>query len=261
MPYFTEKHGKQLFYEDKGNGEAIIFIHPPGMGRKVFRQQHALAEHFRIIFPDLSGNGDSELVTKAPDITFYAREIKQLVDHLRIDKVSLVGYSCGGMVAQEFALTYPKRVHALILAGGFPKVDTGGLRFEFLVGMEWVRKSPETLAKLLSNSHFRDPDIKQELSEHMAKSSPDAWYEFYNRGFRFDCSRRLPKLEVPLLLMYGTKEFWINHHVKYYFNCPDTTLVYIERAYHQIPATHWPIFNQYIKEFIEKKVSSKKAEI
>ncbi len=253
MPYYTNDQGKQLFYEDKGTGEAFVWIHPPGMGRKVFRQQHDLAKSYRMIFPDLSGNGDSETVTKAPDISFYAREIIDLLDHLKLDKAIIAGYSCGGMVAQETALTFPDRVKGLILAGGFPKVVTGMLHFEFEVGMRWVQKSTETLAKLLSHSHFRRADIKRELSEHMAKSDPDVWYEYYNRGHHYDCSRRLNQLKAPLLLVYGAKEFWINHHSFYYRQCPDVTLGVIERAYHQIPATHWPQFHEMIERFVMEK--------
>ncbi|MBH0231642.1 alpha/beta fold hydrolase [Halobacillus yeomjeoni] len=253
MPYYTGEHGKRLFYEEKGNGNVLVFIHPPGMGRKVFREQHKLSDKYRVILPDLSGNGDSETVTKAPDISFYAREIIDLMDYLDVKEAVMVGYSCGGMIAQEVSLTFPDRVKALILAGGFPKVATGGLRFEFLSGMEWVKKSPETLAKLLSHSHFSDMEIKRELNEHMAKSDPDAWYEFYNRAFHFDCSRRLANLQVPLLVMYGSKEFWINPHSKYYRKCPDATLVLIEKAYHQIPATNWEMFNGTIDRFLEER--------
>lgn len=252
MPFYTEKTGKQIFYDDRGNGEAIIFIHPPGMGRKVFKMQHSLAKEFRVIFPDLSGNGDSEVVTHAPDITMYAKEIIQLLDHLSLEKAVIVGYSCGGMVAQEFSLSYPQRTKALILAGGFPKVATGGLRFEFLSGMHWVEKSPETLAKLLSHSHFRDMEMKQELNEHMAKSNPEAWFAFYNRALYYDCSRRLGELKPPLLLVYGNKEFWINEHAKFYRRCPNAKMVVIEHAYHQTPATHYDRFNEALTQFIEE---------
>ncbi|RWZ52342.1 alpha/beta hydrolase [Halobacillus fulvus] len=253
MPYYINKEGKQLFYEDIGKGQAFVWIHPPGMGRKVFRQQHVLADRYRMVFPDLSGNGDSQVVSKSPDISFYAREINELLDHLQLEQVILVGYSCGGMVAQEVALTYPERVKALILCGGFPKVVTGFLHFEFLAGMEWVQKSPATLARLLSHSHFRDENIKRELCEHMAKSDAEAWYAFYNRGLHFDCSRRLKELEMPLLLLYGNKEFWINHHTYFYRACKDVTLGIVEKAYHQIPATHAPAVHRMIERFVQDK--------
>ncbi|KHE67077.1 alpha/beta fold hydrolase, partial [Halobacillus sp. BBL2006] len=90
-------------------------------------------------------------------------------------------------------------------------------------------------------------------NEHMAKSDPDAWYEFYNRALHFDCSRRLSRLSAPLLVIYGNKEFWINYHAKYYRKCEDATLAVIECAYHQTPATHAPIFNKTVREFLQKK--------
>ncbi|CDQ21581.1 alpha/beta fold hydrolase [Halobacillus karajensis] len=254
MPYYTEKSGKQLFYEDRGNGEAIVFIHPPGMGRKVFKMQHSLARECRLIFPDLSGNGDSDLITHAPDVSMYSREILQLLDHLHLEKVVITGYSCGGMVAQEFALTYPERTKAIVLAGGFPKVATGGLRFEFLGGMYWVDKSPETLAKLLSHSHFKSAEIKRELNEHMAKSDPASWYMYYNRALSFDCSKRLHQLTMPLLLIYGNKEFWINEHAKYYRVCPNAKMVIIDHAFHQTPATHYDHFNEALIQFIHEAI-------
>ncbi|MBN9656320.1 alpha/beta hydrolase [Halobacillus sp. GSS1] len=254
MPYFTEKSGAQLFYDDRGNGEAIVFLHPPGMGRKVFKMQHSLAREFRVIFPDLSGNGDSEVISHAPDVSMYAREVVQLIDHLNLDRIVVVGYSCGGMIAQEFALTFPERTKAVILAGGFPKVATGGLRFEFLGGMYWVDKSPETLAKLLSHSHFKDADIKRELNEHMAKSDPECWYTYYNRALSFDCSGRLERLTQPLLLVYGNKEFWINEHSKYYSVCPHVKMEVIEHAYHQTPATHYDRFNDALIRFVYEEI-------
>lgn len=252
MPYYTDSHsGKALFYEDSGEGQPVVFIHPPGMGRMVFKMQHELAAKYRILLPDLSGNGDSDVVTHSPDITWYAREVISLLDHLQLESAVIAGYSCGGMVAQETALTYPERARAVILAGGFPKVETGGLRFEFHGGMYWVEKSPETLAKLLSHSHFRDEKLKRELNEHMAKSDPEAWHAFYDRALHYDCSHRLENLRQPLLLVYGSKEFWISEHSHFYQACPQAKMVVIEDAYHQTPATHYDRFNEAASQFID----------
>ncbi|UOQ44447.1 alpha/beta hydrolase [Halobacillus salinarum] len=66
------------------------------MGRKVFKQQHELAELYRLIVVDLSGHGDSEVVNASPDLSFFAKEMKQLIDYLQLEQVVLVGYSCGG---------------------------------------------------------------------------------------------------------------------------------------------------------------------
>lgn len=258
MVSYWMREGKQLAYEDHGEGEAIIWIHPPGMGRKVFRQQLELSRSFRVIFPDLSGNGDSEAITHTPDASVYAEEVVALLDHLHLNSCYIAGYSCGGIIAQELTLNFPDRVKGLIMAGGFPNVDTGLLHFEFVAGMDWVKRSPETLARLLSHSHFRSEDIKEELCRHMAKSDPDAWHAYYGSCLSYDCRERLSKITKPILLIYGNKEFWINHHAKYYQACPDVTLMIIERAYHQTPATHWPVFNQMVEKFVQEKEAYEK---
>ncbi|UOR10426.1 alpha/beta fold hydrolase [Halobacillus amylolyticus] len=258
MPYYTNHFGQRLFYEDIGEGEVLLFIHPPGMGRKVFKQQHELADHYRLIFPDLSGHGDSDTTDLSPSLEDFASEIKQLMDHLSIEQIILVGYSAGGAVAQYFALQYPKKAKALILSGAFPKVDTFFLWFEFFMGIKWVKRSPGSLAMLLSKSHFRRPEFKQELRNHMAKSDPEVWREFYKQALKHDCRHDLAKLEMPLLLMYGERAVWINHHACFYRECPDATLVIVDRALHQLPATHGPIINQSIINFIERKVGTEK---
>ena len=52
-----------MVYNISGKGIPILFIHPPAMGRIVFRYQEELNRYFTIITPDLSGNGD----TKGPE--------------------------------------------------------------------------------------------------------------------------------------------------------------------------------------------------
>ena len=72
-----------MFYEEYGEGIPIIFIHPPGMGRKVFVYQQHLANHMRVILPDLSGHGESDTVEESVSISFYANEIMHLMNAIR----------------------------------------------------------------------------------------------------------------------------------------------------------------------------------
>ena len=166
MPTCQLAYG-ELFYEDAGAGIPIIFLHPPGMGRVVFRYQMALSNKFRVILPDLSGHGDSTAISSSVSIKIYADEVLELIDFLNLDKVVLCGYSSGGSVAQEFALTYPDRTAAVILSGGFAKVESAVLRYEHLLGMYMVRLSPKTLAKVIATAHTHDKMYRNELIQHM----------------------------------------------------------------------------------------------
>ena len=75
-----------MVYNISGKGIPILFIHPPAMGRIVFRYQEELNRYFTIITPDLSGNGDTRGPEKKVTIQSYVNELKALLNHLQIEK-------------------------------------------------------------------------------------------------------------------------------------------------------------------------------
>ncbi|MFC7062848.1 alpha/beta fold hydrolase [Halobacillus seohaensis] len=258
MPFYTNVDGQRIFYEDHGVGNVILFIHPPGMGRKVFEQQQELAEHYRIILPDLSGHGDSDTVKLSPEISDYTLEILSLIDHLQLDQIILFGYSAGGAVAQDFTLSNPNRVKGLILSGAFPKVDTKILAFQFEIGMQWVRENPDSLAQVLSQTHFQDTVTREEQRHHMLKSDPIVWYEFYKHSSQYDCSKQLEKIQVPILLLYGKRSFWVYHHARFYRRCSKASLTVVDNAFHQLPATQGPTVNLAVRDFFSRTFVKRK---
>ncbi|MCP3029325.1 alpha/beta fold hydrolase [Halobacillus sp. A5] len=257
MGYILNQEGQRLYYEDRGTGNAILCIHPPGMGRKVFNYQLELSNHFRLILPDLSGHGDSDSIKLNPKIDDFVDELLTVINHLNIDQVLLFGYSAGGSAAQAFALKYPERVKGLILSGAFPKVKSKLLKMEFLTGMAWLKKKPDSLARILSKSHFKNERVKLEQYHHILKSDPDVWYSYYKESLFYDCSRQLDKLDMPMLLMYGGRAEWVNHHAPFYRECPQANLVIVEKAYHQLPATHSKAVNQSILDFFNRTYVTK----
>ncbi|WP_181350279.1 alpha/beta fold hydrolase [Thalassobacillus sp. CUG 92003] len=249
MPSIRDLQGNQLYFDDVGQGWPMIWIHPPGMGRKAFTYQHPLASDYRLIMPDLSGHGDSDVREKKPSIDFYVQEINHLLTTLNISHAILCGYSCGGSIVMEFALQYPQKVKALVLSGGFPKVATWRLRKEFHLGMYCLEKSPELLAQMLCTSHFSEQLVRDNVRHHILKADPDVWYHFYKECLHHDCTDRLTELTMPILLLYGGRSNWINAHARYFRVCENARMVVIDDSFHQLPATHWHTFNSAIKQF------------
>lgn len=250
MPYYS-RETTQMFYEEHGSGTPIIFIHPPGMGRKVFHFQRLLADQFRIILPDLTGHGDSIGTQNFVSIPTFAQEILGLLDHLHIDKAIICGYSSGGIVAQEFALLYPDRIKAIILSGGFPKVDISILKYEHILGMYVLKKYPKLIRYSIASAHTWEPDLKQELIQHMKKANQRIWYQFYEKSLEFNCCDRLHQIEVPLYLIYGTQDF-INHHIPLYEQVKQAHVHMIQKAAHQLPMKNWSVFNDLVASFVKQ---------
>lgn len=248
MPFCHQQNGIQLYYEERGEGLPIIFVHPPGMGRKVFFYQQLLSEHFRVIFPDLSGHGDTIGRRNPITISGFAEEIKMLLDSLQLEKAIICGYSSGGIVAQEFCLNYPDRVIGVVLAGGFPRVQSSLLKFEHLLGMYFVKHYPQLLAKGIAGAHTNFSPLRAAIVAHMLKADRKVWFQFYEQSLHYSCTERLQYWNKPLLLVYGSKDLY-NQHIKDFRNKIAFQTALIKKATHQVPVRNWKIFNQIVTGF------------
>jgi len=113
-------NGHRIAYLDEGQGPPLILLHGYGGSMWQWEYQQPLTAQFRVITPDLIGSGLSD----KPAIDYRPEElidsIRGLMDELGLPTATLIGNSMGGGVAIGMALTYPERVHRLVLIDGLP---------------------------------------------------------------------------------------------------------------------------------------------
>lgn len=118
-----------------GKGEPLLLLHGLGASKVTwFPVLTALAEHHRVISPDLPGHGASEKPRADYSPRFYARTVRHLLDEMGVEQPIVLGNSLGGRVALELALRSPTRVRALALLD--PSVP--GLRVRHVMGFTRV---------------------------------------------------------------------------------------------------------------------------
>ncbi|MFX1327672.1 MAG: alpha/beta fold hydrolase [Promethearchaeota archaeon] len=109
-------NGINISYEVKGEGFPVIFIHGFGSKQEIWKPQiKELNKNYKIITFDLRGTGRSDRPNFPYSMKLFADDLKGLMDFLQIKKTHVIGRSFGGMIAQHFALSYPKRLDKLIL--------------------------------------------------------------------------------------------------------------------------------------------------
>lgn len=119
MPY-AWTNGFRTYYEDEGEGFPIVFVHGHTFDRTMWEYQvDALLDEgeYRTVIMDLRGHGLSEMPITGYWPASYMQDLRALMDHLAIQRAVLVGNSVGGSVVTHFALDYPARTAALVLAG------------------------------------------------------------------------------------------------------------------------------------------------
>lgn len=114
--------GKPIFYAETGTGPAVVMLHGGGPGASgvsnYSRNIDALAQHHRVIVPDMPGYGRSAKgVNQSDPFGYLADMIRGLLDTLDIDTAHLIGNSYGGAAALRLALDTPHRVGKLVLMG------------------------------------------------------------------------------------------------------------------------------------------------
>ena len=119
MPEF-DYNGHRISYDEYGAGERpLILVHGLLMNRRMFdRLGPAMAERGnRVIAVDLLGHGRSERPTEMSQysMTFFARQVEALLDHLDLEDAVIGGTSLGANVTLELAYLEPKRVKGMMI--------------------------------------------------------------------------------------------------------------------------------------------------
>ncbi len=121
-PHTVSLHGHALSYVDSGAGPTLLFIHGIlGSQRQWSRLVDRLDDDHRVLVPDLFGHGESAKPLGDYSLSAHAATLRDLLDHLGVDRVTLVGHSLGGGIAMQFYYLFPDRVDRLVL------VASGGL--------------------------------------------------------------------------------------------------------------------------------------
>jgi pimeloyl-[acyl-carrier protein] methyl ester esterase len=122
MPYFKNKNGYSIWYEEIGTGRPIIYIHGWCMSSEVWKfQQNGLSDTFRVITFDLKGHGNSTQQMDGFQIKECAEDLAELMEYLDVHDVIIAGWSLGATIAIEACLLCKERLYALILISGTPK--------------------------------------------------------------------------------------------------------------------------------------------
>ena len=128
LRYFTAKDGARLAYRDSGEGIPLLCL--PGLTRDS-RDFDYLVPHLpdhRFIRPDYRGRGGSAWTGAATyTVPQETQDVLELLDHLKLDRVALLGTSRGGLIGMFLALVAKPRLTGICLNDVGPALHVPGL--------------------------------------------------------------------------------------------------------------------------------------
>lgn len=210
--------GVQTSYLMAGTGPPVVLLHGAmGAGVTWHPVIGALADHFRVIAPDVVGHGESDDAPVPPDRSYLAAWLAHFVDALGVERAHVVGHSMGGAIALQFALECPTRLDRLVAvdAAGLTTQIPGSVALAFLwFGLFPSRAASLRLARLavydITNiDAIMGEYVLQVLARRGRRSLRGLVRR--HRGAAVPLTReQLARITTPTLLIWGAEDRFFN---------------------------------------------------
>ena len=231
--------GKKIQLTIGGSGPSLLYLHSAGGETEWMPFHEQLAQHFTVYLPAHPGFADSKGLEQVRDIYDYAWHYVDLIQALKLGRVSIVGFSLGAWTAVELAILRPQLVQKLVL------VDAAGVRVPDAPMGELFIDNLEKLRQLLFYDQ-NDPSIPLALPQSLDDPRIVQWLRAREATARvawnpYLHNPRLPqhlrRVECPTLILWGRNDkllpLKIGEH--YAQHIPGARLEVFENCGHMLP--------------------------
>ncbi len=258
MPH-ANINGAELFYNQDGQGEPIIFHHGYTGAHDAWWDliTPRLRDRYRCIVMDCRGAGDSGHPESGYSIAQYARDVASMADFLGLDTFTYCGHSMGGVIGMELGINHAARLNKLILVAPAPA--------------DGVQQPPELFERSRRQCRERARDVMIRERTIMAAREPNAerialsvdralsvsdghfeqsWQELVDSR-RGD---RLSEIKTPTLMIAGASDGLLPSNLKDFQRLPNATLHVFSRVGHGVPSDVPDEFAEVVADFMENGV-------
>ena len=245
------------FVSGTQNKETIVFLHPAFSDHTCFyKQVEFFAQNFQVITIDLLGHGLSRPEKGKDKIDKSAEHINEILQKENVEKAHIVGVSMGSLIAQYFALQYPKQTSSLTVLGGYninhdnkevnrtQRKEMFRWLFKVIFSMDAFRKYTGSVSALNQEEQVRF----YESAKGFTRKSFPAMSGLGN----IIKERKFVPRSYPLLILTGEKDIEIAKKAacEWHKEEPDSHFFSIENAGHCANMDNAEQFNTIVSEFI-----------
>ena len=206
----TSASGTFYVLNQKEQSIPIVFIHGVGLTYEIWQPQLDFFKNYSNLAYDILGHGKSSL--KKQNISFddFSDQLINLIDELNFQKIHLVGFSIGSLIARNFATKFNDRLQSLVLLGSIYKRTE---QQQKIVNERFNQAKKELkLSKLALKRWFTDkylennPDTYDKISSILSSNNMSNFIKVYELFVNHKNDEDFEKITVNTLIMTGEND-------------------------------------------------------
>ncbi len=209
-------NGIEMNVEQSGQGPCLVLIHGYTDNLNLwYNQVPEFSKRYRVLTYDVRGFGKTEVRPAAYSMGLFAEDLVELLRALAIPSACVLGYSMGGRIALEFALTHPEMTAGLILANsgiGEPPNREMQERRKMMVGV-LEEGNIEVISELMTEASFspglrgRNPAAFEKYKRIKMQNDPSEYLAIMQAIVEsIDSPADLGRLSCPVLIIAGDRD-------------------------------------------------------
>jgi pimeloyl-ACP methyl ester carboxylesterase len=211
-------NGVQLYYEEKGSGQPVLFVHGIWASCRFFKKQIPwFGENYRAIALDLRGHGRSSMTLYGQTVPTYASDLRAFIDCLGLKDVIIVGWSMGAFILwQYYELFGEENIKAAVIIDQSPTdfryddFPLGMITFEEL--FEWFYQTQTNrnelirgIVPMMFKNTLPEEDFQWMFDEMTRAPELVAAAILFDQGVR-DYRKVIQEFPIPSLICFGADE-------------------------------------------------------
>lgn len=251
MP-FHDAGDAAIYYDSEGDGSPLVLLHGYALNGLMWEfQRPAFAKSHKVVTVDLRGFGKSSC-GRSWSGQVMAEDVMGLIESLKLEDVTVLGFSMSGPVAIRAAYEMPAKVRRLILAssilpsGGRPKAGSQDamnreelevLRLRGILA--WADFIGLSRGPLVDNMFKRNPDIAELWKRMISRHNPDFLLRMMTARLaavsEIDWRARLGEIKQPAAIIAGAQDSqFLDASRRLARDMPDARLTVIKGAGHMV---------------------------
>jgi pimeloyl-ACP methyl ester carboxylesterase len=250
--------GTFYVFNKKEQSIPIVFVHGVGLTYEIWQPQLDFFKDYSNLSYDILGHGKSSLTKQNISFDDFSDQLIELINELKIEKIHLVGFSIGSLIARNFATRYGDRLRSLVLLGSIYKRSEQQQKIvneRFNQAKKELKLSRQALKRWFTDKYLENnPDTYEKISSILSKNNMTNFLKVYELFVKHKNDEDFKKIQTKTLVMTGEHDIGSTIEMSQQLNnvIMDSELKIIKEGKHLCGIECADEVNLSIKNFIDK---------